>query len=64
LALLILQTGNYKILTIVFIIFLFLDVVVLMGHSLIPAVWMRKAEEGWSKTFPNPKKPPASGDQS
>jgi hypothetical protein len=64
LTLLILQTGNYKILAIVFIIFLFLDVVVVMGHSLIPAVWMKKAEETWSKTFPRSTEPPLSGSQS
>jgi hypothetical protein len=64
LALLILQTGNYKLLTLVFLLFLFLDVVVLMGHSLIPADWMKKAEESWSKTFPNSTEPPASGSES
>jgi hypothetical protein len=62
LALLILQTGNYKILTIVFIIFLFLDVVVMMGHSLIPSDWMKKAEKSWSQTFPSSTEPPPSGD--
>jgi hypothetical protein len=64
LALLILQTGNYKLLTLVFLLFLFLDVVVLMGHSLLPADWMKKAEESWSKTFPNSTEPPASGSES
>jgi hypothetical protein len=64
LALLILQTGNYKLLTLVFLLFLFLDVMVLMGHSLIPADWMKKAEESWSKTFPNSTGPPASGPES
>ena len=60
LALLILQTGNYKLLTLVFLLFLFFDVVVLMGHSLIPADWMKKAEESWSKTFPSSTEPPPS----
>jgi hypothetical protein len=64
LALLILQTGNYKLLTLVFLLFLFFDVVVLMGHSLIPADWMKKAEESWSKTFPSSTEPPPSGGQS
>lgn len=58
LALLILQTGNYKILTLVFILFLFLDVVVLMGRSLIPADWMKKAEDSWSRAFPGSTQPP------
>lgn len=58
LALLILQTGNYKVLTLVFILFLFLDVVVLMGRSLIPADWMKKAEESWSRAFPSSTQPP------
>jgi hypothetical protein len=58
LALLILQTGNYKILTIIFIIFLFLDVVVMMGRSFIPTDWMKKAEESWSKTFSSSTQPP------
>jgi hypothetical protein len=64
LTLLILQTGNYKMLTIVFIIFLFLDVVVMMGHSLIPKDWRNKAEESWSKTFPGSKRSPGSGSES
>jgi hypothetical protein len=58
LALLILQTGNYKVLTLVFILFLFLDVVVLMGRSLIPADWMKKAENSWSRAFPGSTQPP------
>lgn len=58
LALLILQTGNYKILTLVFILFLFLDVVVLMGRSLIPADWMKKAEDSWSRAFPGSTQAP------
>jgi hypothetical protein len=59
LALLILQTKSAEILTLVFLLFLFLDVVVLMGHSVIPDKWMRVF---WSKAFPSSIKAPPSGD--